>query len=143
MTMATALTPVLPDDAENSVANSAKNLREYFTRRGGAPTRMLYDRDEWEECKHNSRYGILLDYYVRAVQLKEERKMPEVGYSFDRRTLSTFASYGGEAQVHSLVCFVCAQIWTDTTGSSSGRGRPFALKKDDIWKGHLYPSSCQ
>jgi hypothetical protein len=80
---------------------------------------------------------------VRALKLKEERKMPEVGYSFDRRTFSIFVSYGGEEQVHSLVCFICAQIYTDTTGSSSALSPPFAFTEEDIWKGYWYPSPCQ
>ena len=80
----------------------------------------------------------LLDYYARAVTLREQRKMPEVGYCMDRRALQHIAWYCDDSKVHSLICFVCAQIYTCCTGVSEPqpeyRGEP-----SDSWVHHWYP----
>ena len=78
-----------------------------------------------------------------SVQLQEECKMPEVGLSLDRRTLGTFAYYGAEKQVHSLVCFICAQIWTSTTGSAMQNMQSHVWKLEDMWRGRWYPRCHQ
>ena len=79
-----------------------------------------------------------MDYYARAVTLREQRKMPEVGYCMDRRALQHVAWYCDDSNVHSLICFVCAQIYTCCTGVSEPhceyRGEP-----KDSWEHHWYP----
>ena len=64
--------------------------------------------------------------------------MPEVGLALDRRTLVTFAEYGAETQVHSLICVICAQIWTDTSGSVVQHMKPHVGGAADYWRGRWY-----
>lgn len=80
-------------------------------------------------------FRTLLDYYTRAVQLEEEKKMPEEGYDIDRRTLGLFPHYGADTQSHSLACFVCAQIHTDTTGSADAKGKAYNWTAEMCGKG--------
>ena len=125
---------------------SPEQLKVYLFQRGGGRSLQVYSHnlDEWEVHPSVPLFRtVLLDYYVRAVQLVEEMKMPEVGYSMDRRSLSTFAAKGGEDNVHALICFVCAQIWTDTTGSSQQRGAAFESSTDDVLQNHWYPPARQ
>ena len=127
-------------DIAEALGCSNEQLLEYLQQRGGEEKRMWTCAAGWDFTTPGvMRFRVLLDYYIRAVQLKEETKMPEVGYDMDRRSLGIFSQYGSDTQVHSLVCFVCAQIHTDTTGSADATGQAYTLKYKDVWKGHWYP----
>ncbi len=60
----------------------------------------------WEQSNADLTKRTMLDYCVRALALREEQKMPEVGYALDRRTLETLGHYSNDGNVHSLICFV-------------------------------------
>ena len=130
----------LLNDIAKAVGYTAKELLQYLDERGGQDRRMYTCAAGWNfYTTRVLHYRTLLDYYTRALQLREETKMAEVGYDMDRRTLGIFSHYGSDTQVHSLVCFVCAQIHTDTTGSAHAKGQPYTLDYHDVWKGHWYP----
>ena len=58
-----------------------------------------------------------MDYYVAAIEEKERQKMPDVGTSIDRRSFVFLQHYTGSHAIHSLICFICAQIKTEESGS--------------------------
>ena len=116
-----------------------EELLSYLHQRAGTSWKMLTDGAGWNLSPISARRCILLDYYVRALQLKEEQRMPPVGNQIDPRTLSTLGKYGGEEQVHSLVCTICAQVWTDTSGSSMQTGQAYAATQEQSWRGQWYP----
>ena len=54
-------------------------------------------------------------FYCAAVRHhQEEKAMPAVGLSIDRRTFKLLAEVYNDSEVYSLVCFVCAQVKTHT-----------------------------
>ena len=101
-----------------------KEFAERIHSRGGMCTSVRYRADDSRnDCRWSCHQTwqtdkTLLDYYARAVTLREQRKMPEVGYCMDRRALQHVAWYCDDSNVHSLICFVCAQIYTCCTGVS-------------------------
>ena len=58
-----------------------------------------------------------LDFYQNAVEHRERQKMPDVGESKDRVLFRHLQEHASSEHVYSLVCFICAQIYTDTSGS--------------------------
>ena len=80
----------------------------------------------------------LLDYYCRAVRFQEEKKMPEVGYSMDRRSLRHVSTHCADGRVHSLICFMCAQVFTCCTGVGEAAAE-CEQEPDDAWKHRWYP----
>ena len=51
-----------------------------------------------------------MDFYVAAIEMKEREHMPAVGPSMDRRQFCYVQQFASSARVHSLICFICAQI---------------------------------
>ena len=97
-----------------------RRLLWYLRKRGGfdIASRFWNSKTQTHEYKNASLVErTLLDYYVEALRMREREKMPEVGYCMDRRTLQHLTHYCNDDHVHSLVCFVCAQIFTDCSGS--------------------------
>ena len=72
--------------------------------------------------QHNR--SMRMDYYVAAIEEKERQKMPDVGTSIDRRSFAFLQHYTGSHAIHSLICFICAQIKTDVQGSVHDAEKP-------------------
>ena len=82
----------------------------------------------------------MLDYDTRAVQLREEQHMGVVGNAIDRRALRQLSLRFDDDHLHSLICFVCGQIYTDVSGSVS-EGGPFTASGHEVWTRYWYPPS--
>jgi len=67
--------------------------------------------------EQHQNFHMRMDYYAAAIEEKERQKMADVGTSIDRRPLSFLQHCTGSHAIHSLSCFVCAQIKTDMRGS--------------------------
>ena len=63
--------------------------------------------------------------------------MREVGLSMDRRCLQHLGHYCQDKRVHSLICMICAQIFTDCTGSRESTAENTEAK-EDAWKCRWY-----
>ena len=107
-------------------------------RRVSCGTRILYKKfEKMETAKACVVPRTLLDYYVEALRMQEQEKMPEVGYSMDRRTGQHLLHYCNDTHVHSLICFVCAQIFTDCSGSRE-TGTDEKYEGKDMWRCRWY-----
>ena len=62
---------------------------------------------------------IYIDYYQEAIAVIERSQMPRVGYSNDRRVFDHLTTVFNDDKIKALVCFMCAQIKTDTKESNS------------------------
>ena len=60
----------------------------------------------------------------------------------DRRALATLSHYCGDGKVHSLICFVCAQIEVDVTGSIKST-QECMLSGRPLWQSRWYPQSSE
>ena len=64
-------------------------------------------------------------YYIAAIAEKERDGLPIIGSSLDRRTFEHLREVYRSERIRSLVCFICAQIRTDTCHVNSDiRMRP-------------------
>ena len=124
-----------------SWANRARQLWLWYLRkRGGFGIKAHYWNRETQAkqfCSASLVERTLLDYYVEALRMQEREKMPEVGYCMDRRSLQHLVHYYNDDHVHSLVCFVCAQIFTDCSGSREN-AKNADFEKSDVWRCHWY-----
>ena len=66
-----------------------------------------------------------LDYYQEAIAWLERSRIPAVGASVDRRTLSLLAQDYNDEKIRNLICFVCGQSKTTMPGGKS----PIEYKK--------------
>ena len=60
-----------------------------------------------------------LDYYQEAIAWLERSRIPAVGASVDRRTLSLLAQDYNDEKIRNLICFVCGQSHPHTPGKNS------------------------
>ena len=64
--------------------------------------------------------------------------MPAVGPSIDRRQFGHLQQFASSARVHSLICFICAQIKTDTTGSIRNECPESLFQRNLCGSNHAY-----
>ena len=79
-----------------------------------------------------------MDFYVAAIEMKEREHMPAVGPSIDRRQFGHLQQFASSARVHSLICFICAQIKTDTTGSIRNECPESLFQRNLCGSNHAY-----
>ena len=60
-----------------------------------------------------------IDRYSEALASLEREDVPVVGYSIDRRVFSGIAERFTDEKLVSRICFVCAQVKTDTACPNS------------------------
>ena len=65
---------------------------------------------------------LALSLYVAAIAERERRKMPNVGYSVDRRVLTHLSVMQRQAETKGLICALCAQICLHGAGRASQIG---------------------
>ena len=78
-----------------------------------------------------------VDYYRRAVQFKEEEKMPDCGLSTQRRALKR--ALLASQRVRCLTCFICACVKLD-----DGNGEKSAITQSSSHSqliSHIYTKS--
>ena len=63
--------------------------------------------------------NLQIDRYSEAIASLEREKVPVVGYSIDRRAFSGIAERFTDEKLVSRICFVCAQVKTDTACPNS------------------------
>ena len=98
-------------NANDAMEANQRRLLWYIQKRGGYLVEGRYWNNktkETETAKASVVPRTLLDYYVEALRMQEQEKMPEVGYCMDRRTGQHLLHYCNDTHVHSLICFVCA-----------------------------------
>ena len=70
--------------------------------------------------------------------------MPDVGVTKDRLVFRHLQQHASSEQVHSLICFICAQIYTDISGSVAQRS-PCSQYSDKLqssfWYGKAEPTT--
>ena len=123
---------------------SRSELADRIRTRGGMCPSLRWSSRESKWTHHQSwqTKRTLLDYYVRAIQLLEGEKMPEAGYCMDRRALRHVATFCADDRVHSLICFVCAQIHTCCVGVGAD-SMELSASRDDLWQHHWYPPAAK
>ena len=60
-----------------------------------------------------------LELYTRALHAAQERSIPDVGSTVDRRCVEAFYAAYRDDRIESLVCFCCAQIFVRDEGDTA------------------------
>ena len=77
-------------------------------------------------------------FYLEALAVKEQERMPMVGASIDRRTFQHVAADITEQVVRSMVCMCCARVSLSTSGTSG-----IALVRAGEYFDHITPTSWE